>query len=118
MFRKHKIKYKYINYKNDSVFAINSYNINIKLLYLILLKIKKRFKKKKYYMFINIKNNHFISYKSKNARMGKGKGTLLKANIKHHSNLIGLFQNMSYKTRSIIIRTMRPCLLTKLKILA
>lgn len=111
MFRKQTIKQRYINYRTNSIFLQNSYNINIKILYSVLLKIKKRFKKKKYYMFINCRNNHFLSYKSKNARMGKGKGALLKANIKHNSHLVGWFKLMSRQTQFIILKTLKYNLL-------
>lgn len=104
MFRKYQIQSKYIKYYGDRICFINIYNINIKQVYSSILKIKKRFKKKKYYLYINCKNNYIQSYKSKNARMGKGKGALVKANIKHNSNVFGMFTNMSYHSKKIITK--------------
>lgn len=77
--------------KKNLIFLKNKLQIQIKKLLFIFKKIKKRFKKRKLVLFINFKNNFIKSYKSKNARMGKGKGSLKKYSIIHYKRNIGLF---------------------------
>lgn len=57
--------------------------------------VSKRFRKRRLYLFINFKNNLARTYKSKNIRMGKGKGQNKLYMSMHKKVNIGFVKNTS-----------------------
>ena len=102
-FKKLYQKKKLFTPSNNIVISKSRINkINKKKIILILKKFKKFIKKKKFFFYVNLTTNLISSYKSKNARMGNGKGQLSKKIIKHDS--IDLFKVYTCKSKLIFFK--------------
>lgn len=89
--------------KSGVIFSRSKSQFQIKCVINTLKKLKKKFKKRKLSLFIFLNNNFIRTYKSKNSRMGKGKGSLRKFSIRHESRVIGVTR-MSPSCRSVFIK--------------
>lgn len=89
--------------KNEVIFSKNKSQFQIKCIVNTLKRLKKKFKKRKLYLYIFLYNNFIKTYKSKNSRMGKGKGSLRKFSIRHESRMIGITK-MSPICRSLFLK--------------
>lgn len=89
VFRKKKTIILQTNLKPKSMYRTNYTIINLVKVSLWLKKTYKRFKKRNVILYLNLQNNLIRTYKSKNARMGKGKGQLRRYTISHMSRVLG-----------------------------
>lgn len=92
-FTKKKNKYSTFILNNGTVFSLKKVQYQVKLLLNFIKKIRKRFKKRKITMYLYFDINFIKSYKSKNARMGKGKGSLKKHTIRKTKRTVCLINN-------------------------
>ena len=103
IFRKKKTKYFQKKPLKNQIYFKKMKLINLIKVFKWLKLTYRRFKKKNINLRINIKKNLIRTFKSKNARMGKGKGQLKRYTSLHFSVIFGLQKNNS------------PCRLIKLK---
>lgn len=118
IFRKKKIKITKLSLNANTVYQSNRAIFNLVKISMWLKKTYKRFKKRNVCLYINFQNNLIRTYKSKNARMGKGKGQLRRYTIFHMSRVIGRHSTNSAllhrKLRKSFFKTLK-CLYLKSK---
>lgn len=89
IFRKKSKKLLTIRPKDGLMYRTNRTIISLVKVSIWLKKTYKRFKKRRVLLYLNYRNNLIRTYKSKNARMGKGKGQLKRYTSLHMSRIIG-----------------------------
>ena len=112
-FVKRKQRNKPIRLENNMIFNKKTILLKKKLILIALKCLLKRVKKKKHIFFINVRLNLIKSFKSKNARMGKGKGIFKNQLIQVKQHGIFTVKNIStfrkfkitqfFKKKSILI---------------
>lgn len=90
--------------ENNWLFLKNKNLLSKKKLIQLVKSLRKFAKKNKLFVFIYPKSNLVRSFKSKNARMGNGKGQLKKNIVKHDSRVFGRLRNFSIIKRKLFFK--------------
>lgn len=100
-FKRHKIIFKLFIPNRHQLVKKKKIYYNPKKILIYLKKLKKFIKKNFVKIFIFLRINHILSFKSKNARMGKGKGNKQSFKIVHFNQTTFSLLNFSNRKKQL-----------------